>query len=396
MAYQIDISGYIGTDDFSFLGGDSCFGLSTLNALLAEMPQDETEIDVYINSGGGLVSEGFAIYDKLMSLSQTVNTVVLGTCGSIATVIAQAGKKGTRKMYENSEYFIHNPYWTPSAPDGFESVDLIKIADELKKSETKILGLYVSATGASEESLRAKMEQAVSLTSAEAKELGFIDDVITTTLTNQITYRIAAYAGNYINTFKNNNEMATLQEMFKTFEDKFLGKLDKIENRQRGTINNAMVTTTKGEPVYYEGELNIGTKLYTDEAMTAPLADGDYTIGENLHVVKDGAVVEVKEPTMDDKDTEIANLKSQLEALSAEKDAAISAKVSAENEVAIANQAVAEAKVEFQNFRNSLFTGGKLKPELVQNFDRGINDAPKNTLAETIALQKAKQEAKKK
>src|SRR5688572_11310982 len=89
MAYKISIDGFIG--DPGFMGGDS-FTLKDLNRLLDAMPSNTKEIDVVINSGGGYITEGFAIHDRLATVEETVNTKVLGLCGSIATIIAQAPK----------------------------------------------------------------------------------------------------------------------------------------------------------------------------------------------------------------------------------------------------------------------------------------------------------------
>ena len=107
------INGYIGQQGFF---DEASFDLTTLNNFL-DQHQDIEELNVFINSGGGSVTEGFAIHDRLMSLPFTVNTIVNGMCGSIATVIFQAGKKGKRKMYANSEFFVHNPFWMPDAPN---------------------------------------------------------------------------------------------------------------------------------------------------------------------------------------------------------------------------------------------------------------------------------------
>ena len=149
-AYDIFINGYIG-DMFDFFGDGNSFSLRTLNDKLAAMPAGTTEINVHINSGGGLVSEGFAIYDKLVSLPQTVNTIVEGMCGSIATVIAQAGKKGKRKMFQNSEYFIHNPLWIPSGPDAHNADDLEKLTSELRANEEKLVAFYLKNINADEQ-----------------------------------------------------------------------------------------------------------------------------------------------------------------------------------------------------------------------------------------------------
>ena len=124
---DIYIDGFIGQGDFFTEG----YSLKRLREDISSLPADTKEINVHINSGGGDVTEGFAIYDYLNTLAYTVNTIAEGMVGSIATVIFQAGKKGKRKMHANSEFFIHNPYWTPQSPEPMEASDAAQLAESL-------------------------------------------------------------------------------------------------------------------------------------------------------------------------------------------------------------------------------------------------------------------------
>lgn len=381
MAYEIHIDGFIG--DAGFFGGDS-FTLKNLNDQLAAMPSDTTEINVLINSGGGYVTEGFAIYDRLASLNQTVNTTVLGLCGSIATVIAQAGKKGSRSMYQNSDYFIHNPSWTPQSPDPLEAADIQKIADDLKASEQKILNFYNTVTGTDIETLRAKMHDAKTISATDAKELGFIDNIISTQIQAATIYKFAAHI----------SKQQTAMNKIETFlTEKFAAFKNEITAIIKPSIKNEAATTDDGTIVYFDGGLEVGTQVFTDEAMTAPQPDGDIMVGGNTYTILNGAVSAVVEKQVENKKTEleianetIATLKAELETVKGSVTASVETAVEATKN---------ELKVEFENkltaFKGTFFTGDKLKEDIVQMMKDDNAPAPKASWQqEVIALRNKK------
>ena len=92
---------------------------------------------VVINSGGGEVFEGYAIYNYLLSLNKPITTRGVGIVASIATVIFLAGKK--RQLYNNTQFLIHNP-WSMTEGDANE---FIKKAEELKNIENNLIDFYV-------------------------------------------------------------------------------------------------------------------------------------------------------------------------------------------------------------------------------------------------------------
>lgn len=353
------------------------------------MPSDTSEIEVHINSGGGLVSEGFAIYDKLVSTGLPVTTIVEGMCGSIATVIAQAGKTGSRKMFQNSEYFIHNPLWIPSAPDAHNADDLEKLTEELRKNEEKLLAFYAKTTGADTNVLSEKMKVETTLSSTEAKELGFIDEIISTDVVAMVKYKIAA-AVQVQNTKP--NKMTDIEKAIKAgFE-----KMEKLfaASRKPKFVN---VMTAEGVEIYYDGELAEGVAVFTDEAMTAPAPDGTYTIESKVYTVVSGVVSAVAEVTAKT-DLEIANEKiAALEAeLQASKQEVVNAKaevetIKAEKETVVAK--TTELEAEFVALKEQITTG------LGQTFNANSGKPtpqPNQTWQEkVIALRKEKEQKKK-
>ena len=382
MAYEIHIDGFIG--DAGFFGGDS-FTLKNLNDQLAEMPTDTTEINVLINSGGGYVTEGFAIYDRLASLNQTVNTTVLGLCGSIATVIAQAGKKGLRSGYENSDYFIHNPHYTPQSPDPLEAADLQAIADDLLVNQNKIANFYAKVSGKDATFFLEKMKEAKSLSMTDAKEFGLIDNIISTHIQAATIYKFAAHI----------SKQQTAMNKIETFlTEKFAAFKNEITAIVKPTVKNEAATTDDGTIVYFDGGLEVGTQVFSDEAMTALQPDGDIMVGGNTYTILNGAVSAVVEKQVENKKTDlelanetIATLKAELETVKGGVTASVETAVEA---------AKNELKVEFENkftaFKGTFFTGDKLKNDIVQMIKDDNTPAPQESMMErVVALRKSKQ-----
>lgn len=375
---------------FDFFGDGNSFSLKTLNTQLAAMPAGVKEIDVHINSGGGLVSEGFAIYDKLVSLDITVNTIVEGMCGSIATIIAQAGKKGTRRMFQNSDYFIHNPLWIPAGPDAHNADDLEKLTEELRKNEEKILDFYVKTTGADRTALSDKMKAETTLSSAEAKSLGFIDEIINTDVVAMVKYKIAA-AVNPIQK-QNSNTMADVTKEIQTG----FGRLEKlIANILKGKVVNATVKTSEGVDIFYEGELAIGTKVFADEAKTTPAPDGVHTVGDKVYTIANGEVTAVEDAMVNKKtDLEIANEK--IATLTAELEATKGQVTAAKEEVTqVLNQAT-ELEREFVALKATIVNGKGQDFNAAPAGKAGEKDKELSVMEKVVALRKEQAEKNKK
>lgn len=376
MNYDIYIDGFIGQSDFFTEG----FSAKTLREKLASAPTGVDELTVHINSGGGSVLEGFAIHDALKNTGFKVNTSVEGLCGSIATIVAQSNSNGgKRTMNKNSEYFIHNPYWTPDSPTPMEASDLTALATSLQENETRIAEFYSSVTGKEVSFIKEKMASTTSFSSNEAKEFGFVDEVIGDVKAFQKhlinaggkEYRFAAFVNSNI---KNNN-MDILKSLTE-FENRITALL-------KPKFKNETTKTSEGVDVYFEGELAVGSKLFTDEALTVPAPDGVHTVGEKKYTVKDGVVTSEEEvAAVADAATlqaEVDKLKAQL----AEKETAIAnkaselTKVTAEKAEAI--EAVKTVSAEFVNLKAQFVTGaGELKPEFQAfKLDGGVSEKEK-------------------
>lgn len=187
---KLNIEGYIGGSDImSMFSGEETFSLSKLKKFLDTIESDVTDIHVYINSGGGSVTEGWAIYDKLKASGKTITTIGEGIVGSIATVIYMAGS--IRKLHENSKFFIHNPYWQANAEMPMEGNDLIALGEDLINEQNKILNFYSNMTGTDLTSIEPLMNKATDLTSEQAVKMGFAHSVINE-FVNQNHYKLVA------------------------------------------------------------------------------------------------------------------------------------------------------------------------------------------------------------
>lgn len=369
----LKIDGYIGKDDgmSAFFGGTPNVSLKFVSDFIDKLPEGTTELGVEINSGGGEVNEGFAIHDKLASSGLAIHTEVLGLCGSIATVIALAAKTENRSMHQNSEYFIHNPFWQPMSPEAMEADDLQRLAEDLRNSEEKILDFYVNKTGESRKSLKALMEDAKGISAKDAKKLGFVSKIITEA-TNKSEYRIAAY----INPTKIKNsdmefsptQKSWIEKQFSAFAEKF--------NKVFTPVFKAMaIDLESGAKIWIDTEDGefVGKKAFlADEAgnKTNDVApDGEHKLKDGRTItVKDGTVTAVAEATAAVPD-ETAALKAKVADLEAQLKTATEAKAEVETTVAKQEENFVALKKDFTALQNMVL--GKEIPPADQNFKGG-------------------------
>ncbi|MBR8701451.1 MULTISPECIES: head maturation protease, ClpP-related [unclassified Fusobacterium] len=129
-------------------------------------------IEVIINSPGGSVTEGVAIYEALKTHPARVDVKIVGECCSIATVIAMAGD--TIQMANTSLFMIHDPIGYL----GGNEKDFVQMAELLKKIKDNIINAYITKTHLSREEISELMSNETYLTAEEAKEKGFITDIL--------------------------------------------------------------------------------------------------------------------------------------------------------------------------------------------------------------------------
>lgn len=146
----------------------------TAKGLIDELKGAEYDaLQVHINSGGGDVIEGNAIYNVIKGFKGAKTAIIDGMAGSAASYIMLACD--TIKAHENAYIFIHNP-WVEWASGN--SKDLDKVSEELKKCEQTLVEAYIAKSGKTEEEVRAAMDAETLFTATEAKEFGLVDEVL--------------------------------------------------------------------------------------------------------------------------------------------------------------------------------------------------------------------------
>ena len=132
------------------------------------------DIYLYINSVGGSITSGMAIYDTMRYIKCDVNTICIGMCASMAAFLLAAGAKGKRFALENSEVMIHQP---SGGASGVAS-DIQIAANRINKLKEKLNYLLALNTNQNYEKIKRDTERDYFMDANEAKEYGIIDEVI--------------------------------------------------------------------------------------------------------------------------------------------------------------------------------------------------------------------------
>ena len=155
---------------------DTMANLIVAQLLYLESENSEADISLYINSPGGSVTAGMAIYDTMQFIKPEINTIVMGQAASMGSLLAQAGTKGKRKMLPHARHMIHQP----SGGARGQATDMeiqVKEILEMKKFLTEI---YVShnSEGKTFEELAADMERDNFMNAQTALEYGLVDEIV--------------------------------------------------------------------------------------------------------------------------------------------------------------------------------------------------------------------------
>lgn len=161
-----------------FVGGpidDNLANLVIAQLLFLEREDADRDIDLYINSPGGSVTAGLAIYDTMQIIKPDVATICAGMAASAASVLLTGGTKGKRMALPNSKILIHQP-WVQQV--GGQATDVEIHARELVATRRKLAEIYETTTGKSLEKVLQDIERDYFMTAEEAKEYGIIDSVV--------------------------------------------------------------------------------------------------------------------------------------------------------------------------------------------------------------------------
>ena len=144
--------------------------------LFLESEDPDKDINLYINSPGGVITAGMAIYDTMQYIKPNIVTICMGQTASMAALILAAGAKGKRYALPHSRVMIHQPLGGMQG----QATDIDIHAREILKIRETINQILVEHTGQDIEKIRQDTERDFFMSSEEAKEYGIIDKIITT------------------------------------------------------------------------------------------------------------------------------------------------------------------------------------------------------------------------
>ena len=152
---------------------DQVANIVVAQLLFLEMDNPDADISLYINSPGGSVTAGMAIYDTMNYVKCDVRTVCIGMAASMGAFLLMAGEKGKRLALPNSEIMIHQPLGGASG----QATDVEIRARWLLKTKDKMLRMMSEMTGQPEDKLRVDCERDYFMSAEEALEYGVIDSI---------------------------------------------------------------------------------------------------------------------------------------------------------------------------------------------------------------------------
>ena len=176
-----DIFSRLLSDRIVFLGeevSDVSAGLIIAQMLFLEAQDPEKDIQLYINSPGGSVSAGFAIYDTMQYIKCDVSTICIGLAASFGAFLLAGGAKGKRIALPNAEIMIHQPAIHGNGIQG-QATDIKITSDHIQKSKKRLNTILAENTGKSIEEIYRDTDRDNFMSAQEALDYGLIDSIIT-------------------------------------------------------------------------------------------------------------------------------------------------------------------------------------------------------------------------
>ena len=182
-----DIFSRLLKDRIIYLGeevNETTAGLIVAQLLFLESEDPNKDIHLYINSPGGMVTAGFAIYDTMQYIKCDVSTICVGLAASMGAFLLAGGAKGKRLALPNAEIMIHQP----SGGAKGQATEIEIAAENILKTKKRLNEIIAANTGKSVEQVALDTERDHYLSAEEALEYGLIDRIITTNLVDN--YRV--------------------------------------------------------------------------------------------------------------------------------------------------------------------------------------------------------------
>lgn len=153
---------------------DHVASLVTAQLLFLEADNPKKEISMYINSPGGVVTSGMAMYDTMQFIRPPVSTTCIGQAASMGSLLLAAGEKGMRYALPNSRIMLHQP------SGGFQgqASDIERHAEDIIKTKRRLNEIYVQHTGQDIDKIEQTLDRDFFMSAEESKEFGIVDAVI--------------------------------------------------------------------------------------------------------------------------------------------------------------------------------------------------------------------------
>ena len=153
---------------------DHLASLITAQLLFLEAENPKKEISMYINSPGGVVTSGMAIYDTMQFVRPPVATLCIGQAASMGSLLLAAGEKGMRYSLPNSRILLHQP------SGGFQgqASDIERHAEDIIKMKRRLNEVYVRHTGKDYETIERTLDRDYFMSAEDARDFGIVDEVI--------------------------------------------------------------------------------------------------------------------------------------------------------------------------------------------------------------------------
>lgn len=174
---SMDIYSRLLKDRIIFIGmeiTDQVANVVVAQLLFLKMEDPKKDVHIYINSIGGYITSGLAIYDTMQYLGCTINTYCIGQASSLGSLLLMAGTKGKRFALPNSRIMIHQPY----GGIGGTSADVALQAKEILELKKQLNRIMAECTGQPLEKIAADSERDFYMSPGDAKEYGIIDEVV--------------------------------------------------------------------------------------------------------------------------------------------------------------------------------------------------------------------------
>lgn len=259
-----------------FMGLDGV-SFESIDEFIASIPEDDDTIDMRINSPGGVVTEGWAIIDKLRATGKKIVATIEGEASSMAAIILLAASE--RKGHKHARLLIHDAYFPEYTLAGaYHKEDLEKLAKQLDDDNRMALDFMVERTGADRATLEAIMKEDTPMDMEKAKELGFIHEIIEPASAARGWKRPEMTA--HTNTHNMGNKK-TIASAFKAFAEA-LGLSVKMEEEEQAPAAVNYILTTQD-----------GTELTIEKPEGEDPAVGDMATPDGEHLMPDGTTIVV-------------------------------------------------------------------------------------------------------